>query len=421
MNSPNLDRKSPRIFYGWLIVGACYLIALYNAGVIGYGFTAIFDPLIEEFGWSYAQVSLATALRGVEVGLGAPLVGWFVDRYGSKPVMFFGAIIIGIGLILLGRINSLATFYLVYAFISVGTTTCGNIAILAAVAKWFRRKVSTAIGITICGFGSSGLIVPIVVRVVDAHGWRTAITIFGLGVFVITVPLTLLIRSRPEQYGYLPDGDTSIVTNEKENSDAANEADLGISARQALKSRVFWHIALVFSTQWMVASAVITHIMPYLSTLGISRTISGLAASAVPITSIFGRFGFGWLGDRVNKKRLTAIGFSLMSLGILFFGLAGGGKQWLLVPFLISFSIGFGGLNTMRGALPREYFGRRSFGTILGFIMEVGIIGSATGAPLAGLVFDNLGSYQPIWFAYSIIAIIALIGIVTMPKFGEKR
>ncbi len=413
------DREPPRIFYGWWIVGACFLIALYTGGVLGYGFTAIIDPLVEEFGWSYALVSLAPALRGMEVGFFAPVVGWLVDRYGARWVMFAGAIIIGLGLLLISHVNSLAMFYGVWALVSLGSSTCGSIAMVGAVSQWFHRRVATATGITICGFGASGLMVLVVTRLVDTLGWRTAITILGIGVFVITLPLTLLVRSRPEDYGYLPDGDVRSVTPERENKIPAETATAGITARQALKNRTFWHMAIAYMIQWMVAGAVITHIMPYLSSLGITRAASSLLASAVPITSIFGRFGFGWLGDRMNRKLLTIIGFALIGVGILFLGFAAD-EKWLLVLFLIPFSIGFGGTNTMRAVLPREYFGRRSFATILGFITEVGIIGSLTGAPLAGFVFDKWGSYQPIWFAFSGWAIIALIVVVTMPPFRQK-
>ncbi len=409
-------RTSPRIFYGWWIVGACFVAALYNAGVVSYGFTAIVEPLVTEFGWSYAQISLATSLRGVEVGLGAPLVGWSVDRFGARLVLAIGAAIIGLGLIILGRVNSLLMFYAAYALVSFGTTICGTTAIMAVVAKWFQRKVSTAIGITICGFGSSGLMVQLVVRLVDTYGWRSAITVLGVGMFVITVPLILLVvRNRPEQYGLLPDGATSS-NNLKSEDETATETDTsGITARQALKSRTFWHIALIFTFNWMIASAVITHNMPYLNSLRISRGTAGWIASFIPITSIFGRFGFGWLGDRMNRKYLTVTGFTLMSLGMLSFASVTGDNKWLLVLFLLPFGIGFGGLNTMRGVLPRHYFGARSFGTILGFVMEVGIVGSLTGAPLAGLVFDNLGKYQPIWFAFSALAVLAMIVVATIP------
>ena len=116
------------------------------------------------------------------------------------------------------------------------------------------------------------------------------------------------------------------------------------------------------------------------------------------------------------KKRLAAFGFGMLSMGLLLFGVLAWGQSWFLVPFLIPFGIGFGGTNTMRAVLPREYFGAKNFGTILGFLMGVGTLGSIIGAPLAGFVFDRLGSYQSIWFAYAILAIVSLIIIATTPS-----
>ncbi|MFC2025524.1 MFS transporter, partial [Chloroflexota bacterium] len=69
----HLKQKRPKVFYGWWIVGAGLFIALYVAGTIHLGFTAVFEPLAEEFGWSYAQISLAASLRGMEIGILVPL------------------------------------------------------------------------------------------------------------------------------------------------------------------------------------------------------------------------------------------------------------------------------------------------------------------------------------------------------------
>ena len=81
-----------RIFYGWYIVGACVVITLYTGGVVHFGFTTVFEPIIDEFQWSYAQVSLASSLRGLEMGLLAPFMGFLVDRYGPRRLIFIGSI-----------------------------------------------------------------------------------------------------------------------------------------------------------------------------------------------------------------------------------------------------------------------------------------------------------------------------------------
>jgi len=112
--------NSSRIFYGWWIVGASFLIAVYVGGAVFYGFTAFFEPIVEEMGWSYTQISLAASLRGLETGFFAPIIGILADRWGSRRLIFGGALITAAGLMLLGSTNSLGIFYLSFALIALG-------------------------------------------------------------------------------------------------------------------------------------------------------------------------------------------------------------------------------------------------------------------------------------------------------------
>ena len=204
-----LNRKHYTVFYGWWIVGACSLIALYTGGVIVLGFTAVFEPIANEFGWSYTQISVAASLRGLEVGLLAPFVGFLVDRWGPRRLLIGGAIINGLGLMPLSRITSIGMFYGAFALMAIGMSACTGTVMITAVANWFRRKMAKATGIVVTGFALGGLLVPLVTALIDILGWRTAIFTLSLGVWVITLPLSLLVRHKPEQYGYLPDGEAS--------------------------------------------------------------------------------------------------------------------------------------------------------------------------------------------------------------------
>ncbi len=406
--------KPSRVFYGWWIVGVCFFLSFYTGGAIFFGFTAFFEPMANEFGWSYAQIALVASLRGLEVGLLAPLVGLLIDRWGPRWLLFGGAVVSGLGLMLVSRATSAGMLYGTFALVAVGASALAPTAMITAVANWFRRKMSIAVGIMNSGFGFSGLLVPAIVRLINIFGWRTTMLILGLGMWGIALPLSLLVRHKPEQYGYLPDGDagSAAVSNEGLTSAPAAGEDMGV--KQAVLSRTFWHIALATMFHGVVISAVITHVMPYLSSVGISRSTSGLVAGAIPLISITGRLGFGWLGDRVDKRHLTAGGFALMSLGLLFFAYAAE-EMWLLLPFLILFSVGFGGNVTMRAALLRQYFGRSKFGTIFGVLMGMVMLGNIIGAPLAGWVFDNWGSYQGIWFVFAGLDVVAMIILVTTP------
>jgi MFS family permease len=414
-----MNLKNCKVFYGWWIVGACLLISMYTAGVVFFGFTAIFEPIANEFGWSYTKVSFAASIRGLETGFLVPLVGLLVDRLGPRKLLFAGATIIGLGLLLLGRINSLTMFYGVFILIAAGMSTCTGVVLQTVVGNWFRGKVSIATGIVVSGVALGGLLVPLVTRIIDIFEWRAAMAILGLGAWGILLPLSLLVRHKPEQYGYLPDGDVNGKPVSSEGVTLAQSTGGQIGVRQALKSRAFWHISLGLACHYLAINAVTTHVMPYLSTIGIARSTSSLVAGAIPLTSIFGRLSFGWFGDRFDKRWVTALGFALASLGMLFFGYAATVGTWVLIPFLILFGIGYGGPVPMLSALMREYFGRVRLGTILGLAMGVGWLGGIVGPPLAGWVFENFGSYQGAWFASAGLVIAGMVSLVTIPSAGN--
>ena len=169
------------MYYGWWVVIACFIINLYVGGVIYFSFTAFFEPIQQEFGWSYTQISIATSLRGLEMGIFAPIVGFLVDRFGSRKLLLGGSIVIGIGLLILSFTQSLLMFYMSFLFIALGAGGCTSVVTMTAVAIWFRKNVGLALGIMASGFGAGGLIVPLVVFLIDACGWRLTLVILGAG------------------------------------------------------------------------------------------------------------------------------------------------------------------------------------------------------------------------------------------------
>jgi len=415
----NLTWKPRRVFYGWWIVVACFFISLYTGGVVFYGFTAFFEPLADKFHWSYAQISFAASLRGMEAGLLAPLVGILVDRWGSRRLLVSGTIISTLGLILLSRTASLAMFYGAFLLLAVGMSICSSTVLMTAVANWFNKKIGIATGIMVSGYGFSGLLVPLIVRLIDTYDWQKALTILAVGMLALCLPLSLVVRHKPEQYGYQPDGEVEGNLTSGDNSAPVKPAEVNIGTRQALKSRTFWHIALSLLCQAVIVSAVVTHIMPYLTSIHVTRASSSLIASALSLVSISGRLGLGWLGDRFDKRRVIASAFAMMCGGLVCLGFASSEAIWALTPFLILFGIGYGGNNTLRASVISEFFGRGNFGAIHGFVLGIIALGSIVGPPVAGWVFDNWGSYQPIWLVFAGLAVVAILVAITTPSVSS--
>jgi len=383
------------VFYGWWIVAASFFIALYVAGTIFYGFTAFFEPIVEEFGWSYTEVSIGASLRGLEMGVLAPLIGFLVDRFGSRKLVLFGIITVGLGLTLLSQTQSLITLYAGFLLLSLGAGGCTSVVLYTAVANWFRRHIGRALGITACGFGSGGLMVPLIPLLIDIYDWRTALIILAVGIWVIGIPLALVIRDKPEQYGYLPDGGVMPISSPN-GSTIPEPTETSFS--NLIKGRALWFISLAESIRWIIFTAVVIHIMPYLSSIGVPRASAALVAAAVPLTSLIGRFGFGWLADIFDKRYLMAITYLLTGIGMIALSFAS--TSAVIFIFVIFFAMALGGGVTLRGAMLSDYFGRSSFGRALGITMGASAIGGIIGPTLAGLTFDITGSYKLIWLIY---------------------
>jgi len=409
------SRNQDRVFYGWWIVAASFVTALYTGGAIFYGFTAFFDPIIKNMGWSYTQVSLAASLRGMEMGIFAPFIGILVDRLGPRRLVFAGGIILATGLALLSITTCLPMFYGAFTLLAIGMSACTGTVILTAIANWFRRRIGLATGLAICGYGFSGLLVPVITRLIAVYEWRVAAIILSIGMIIIVLPLSLVFRHKPEHYGYLPDGQTGTAA-DVENQAIMQPAEIDVGAKEAIRGGTFWRLGFSYMYQIMVTSAVVTHVMPYLGSVGISRSISSLVAMGIPLASVIGRLGLGWLGDKYDRRFVSSAGFALIGLGTLFFGHVSAADMWMVLPFLLLVGVGYGGGNSLRPSLIREYFGRTNFGTVFGLLMGIGGLGSILGSTLPGWVYDNWGGYQGIWYLLAGLSVVAVALVLSIPR-----
>ncbi|MFC1535095.1 MFS transporter [Thermodesulfobacteriota bacterium] len=394
---------------------------MYVTGTVYLGFTAIFEPIADELGWSYTQISLAASLRGLEVGLLVPVAGLIMDRWGPKKLIFGGTFICGLGMLLLSEVHSLLVFYTAFIIISIGVSSTPTSLLMAAVSHWFRKNVGLAMGITSAGVSIGGLLLPLITIIIDSFGWRKAVLFMGLGMWAIPLPLSLFLRHKPEQYGYLPDGETHGSVEQKDQYSENKEQTFDATTKEALLSLVFWMIGIAYFCHVMATSAVITHIMPYLSSLNIERSTSSLIASTLPLIGITGRVGFGWLGDRVDKRNIGTLSLAMSGLGVFVLGYTTDERTWIIAAFIALFGIGWGGVVPMLSGLLIKYFGRKNLATIVGCIASIMMAGMVVGSPFAGWIFDKWGSYQPAWFILGGILMTETVVFYFYLRFHPER
>jgi len=394
-----------KVFYGWWIVAACFFISFIVSGTIFYGFTAFFEPLVREFRWSYTQVSLASSIRGMEMGILAPLVGYLADRLGARRILLAGMTVLGLGLVLLSQIHSLTTFYCAMVLLAFGAGGCASVLTMTIVARWFKRHLGKALAVMSSGFGASGLILPFIVFLVDHYGWRGALIVLGSVMWLVGIPLVLSLRETPEACGYGPDGEKPLsgVTAIKGRLPEKPR----IPYRHYLKYPPFLLINLAETFRFLVLTSVVVHIMPYLSQMGMGRSRAGLMAASMPLTSIVGRFLFGWLGDRYDTARVTAGAFFIMAVGIATFSFVR--NPLFAAFFLLCFPLGFGGLTVLRGTIVAKYYDKRDFGSLMGILMGFSAVGGIIGPTFTGWIFDRTRDYTYVWLGFCGLLLLAIL------------
>lgn len=404
-------------------------MSFFADGSFFYGFTVFFNPIRHTFGWSAAITSIAFSIQRIGMGILSPIVGFLVDRLGPRRLMLFGWSMFGLGYILISRVNSLGAFYGSFLIITLGMSFGFFLVMNTTVANWFIKKRSRAMTIISAGMAASGVLVPLLAFLVEQFGWRASLTVVGVTLWAVGLPLSLIMRHRPAQYGLLPDGDTRITLDEQTDVSNAQPAKevlepekgtsvISFTAREALKTRAFWILAVISFFQQIGMGSVSVHVVPYLESINIPTAVAATTVTGMTICSLIGRLALGFLGDFMNKRYLIAIAFALQSIGLFVFSLIAIDKVWLVILFLLTYAPGYGSVIPLRPALQADYFGSTSFGAIAGLMMIVSMFGGLSSPVVAGWIFDITGSYRLAWqiFALIIAPAVPLIMLAKPPR-----
>ncbi len=405
------------MFYGWYIIATAAFMGAFIGGPTIRGLTALVDPIAATFGWSYAQVSLAMTLRGVESGVMNPFIGVVADRWPARRLVFIGIVVIGLGLLCLSQVNGLAMYYISFIIMGLGGSLGMQMVPTIVIARWFKRNSGKAYGVMAAGIGAGGFLVPVVTMMTDTYGWRAYLVMLAVSVLAIGLPLSFVYRNRPEDYGLLPDGKPQDGLDD---SRRLQTQDVSLGVKEALKTRAFWTIGIASTLQMAGSSAALLHIMPYLASLGIERSTASMIVMFIAIAGIPSRFVFGWLSDIFRKSYMIVASMVLTSVGLFLFSIIDGSSFGLIAGFVIVYGVGVGGQFSLRPPIIREYFGIKKFGTIFGLSSVFIIIGVIVAPPLAGWVFDTRGVYDPIWLILSGVCMLGIILMLTLPQASKS-
>ena len=381
------------------------------------GLGTVLVSLERQYGWSRTALSGAFSMARVEGAILGPIEGVLVDRVGTRRMVLIGFILMGVGFVWLSQVDNLIEFYAAFMTISLGSGLGGWLAIVAMVNNWFDKRRSFAMSIAMSGIHLGGLLVPIFAFSIEKLDF--SITTIGVGFILLVVvgPATLIIRSKPEDMGLLPDGKPENET-VSENGEVIDllETESDFTVMQALKTPAFWILTVTQISSSVSIVTLALHLVPKLTDMGMTLSSAGTVVLAYTVVALPAQSIAGYLAERLPKILMISIFLFLQGAGIALIAVFD--NVIAAYMFALLYGIGFGGRTPLITAIRGDYFGRKAFATIMGvsqFPMNLAMIV----APLfAGYMFDTTGTYIVPFMTFSVLCIFGsgLILFVRKPQ-----
>ncbi|MBI2830970.1 MAG: MFS transporter [Chloroflexi bacterium] len=410
---PSKAEGKSKLFYGYVMVIAAFLAFTVMFGT-QYSFGVFFKPVLNEFGWTRAMTSGAYALYIVMHGVGNMLAGRLTDRFGPRLVVTGCGILLGLGYLLMSRVDALWQFYVFYGVLaSLGMSS--YVPLMSTVARWFTRRRGLMTGIVVSGIGVGTIIMPPVAnRLISNYNWRPSYIIVGALALVTVIIIAQFLKRDPATMGLLPYGASSP----KENSPHLESR--GLSAREALRTPQFWLVSFVYFAFLFSEHGILVHIVPHATDMGISTASAAGVLSLIGAVGIAGRVSIGIACDRIGSKKSLAIVFVLMTVGLLW--LQAARELWSLYLFAVVYGFGYGASIALESMTVAEMFGTKAHGAIMGVVVSVSSFGGASGPLLAGQIYDLNGSYFIAFLVYGVVTVIGLaLALVLRPPIRNYQ
>lgn len=420
---PWIGKKRP--FYGWVIVASGTLAWFANNFPTQTlpSYLAFFQ---KEFGWSRAILAGVRSLQQLENAVLGPIEGILVDRFGSRIVVAFGIFILGLGLIFFSFINSVWMYYGAEVIILLGGGLVSPFIVSVCVNHWFRRKRSMVNGIIGLGLAMATVLgVPAIVFIQNTLGWRTALIITGFVVWIAGIPAILFFRRSPETYGLQMDGDIAGVSSPGASTRASSRApmtdEFDFTLREALRTKVFWFIAVGQAFAGLGMGGIQIHLFLHLEQVGLDRSMIALIVSITGLANMTSRLIGGYLGDHMPKRLI--IGSCVVFTAISIFVLAYATSLPMALAYAVLYGLGWGARVPVVNAMKADYFGRKAQGTIRGWNNVVSAPFSLAAPIVAGLVADVQGTYRGVFVIMGAIVLVgaAVLFLAAPPKIPHRE
>jgi len=386
-------------FYGWKNAWLLFFIYMAATGFVFYAYTVVFPEMVAVTGWNRGDASIASSISMLMMGFLVPLVAVILNRIGSRLTILTGLIILFAGLLLLGTVRIRMWHWIVLwgVIIPAGVGLCGFFPVQMTVMSWFARKRATALGFVMTGAALGGFIAQPLYTWVIANtgdwqmGWR-----LSAGIVFGALILSYWVKGKPADIGQVPDGvDPQALKTVKDLTGTRREiyrTTTSWQVREVFRTSTIWCIIGVMITQGSTTILINTHGILHITDLGYSSMQAASVLMLVILGSGFGRFPMGWLGDRIEPRRIAFV--TLVFMLASFIGFWRAPNFTSLLVFGPLFGICYGTILVMISTMIANYFGPDSYVKISACISPFLTILGATVPTASGYAADRLGSYD---------------------------
>lgn len=380
---------------GWLVVGGAFL-AMFAAFGSKYAFAAFFRPLELEFGAGRAEIALVFSIcAAAYLTLGA-VTGLLADRFGPRPLLAIGTLLLSGSLFVAGQADSLTDLYLIYGIGAATGIACIYVPAVSSVQGWFDGNRALASGLAVTGIAVGTLVMPLAAAAfIAGFGWRATYPALAAVTLVLGGCATLLVDRRPEAAGA-----------------PALRSFLTDDTRLALRSPVFARLFLANTVLSFGLFIPFVHLEPFARDAGLDVEQAVLLVGLIGIGSIGGRFLIGSAADRFGRRRALTAMLAGMGLSQLCWPLA---DSFLgLAAFALVFGAVYGGYAATIPPVCADYFGGARLSGIIGCLYTAVAIGTLAGPVLAGLAHDLTASYTVPIVGGGLLSLLAAVLVATM-------
>ena len=420
------DSGQGRFFYGWIIVAVMAASGAVSMAMGSLNFGLFIKPMGDDLGIGRASFGWAQTARQSASSVTSPVIGWLIDRFGSRVMLPVATLATGAAMVGLAYMSLPWHLIVLFAVMGlVGMSGPGALVTSVPVLKWFVRDRGRAIAFTSLGIPIGAvLFVPLTQILIDEVGWQTAWVVLAIIGVTAIVPLSaIFVRRQPEDMGLVPDGGpspsaTHVEGEEGRGLDAPEEVSWTV--HEAIRTSTLWRLVVVFSAVQLAVGTVALHRIAAFMDRGLDPTLISFATAFDAVCAGASTFVFGMLVRRIPARFLGGLGFSMLATASVMTVYAT--NLPIMFISMAIFGLGIGGMMFLQSFIWADYFGRESVGSIRGLVNPINLVVGGLGAPAAGYVRDITGSYDPAWWAgVGLMTFAAALTVLTPPPVSKSR